>query len=67
MLCALEANVQAWAPLARGLRFDHPVVIKMREKYKKSAAQIFLRWGLQHVSTPHSEEALEALALDNTA
>lgn len=46
--------LEAWAPLARGLRFDHPVVLKMREKYGRSAAQIFLRWGLQHVRLLHS-------------
>lgn len=45
--------LEAWAPLARGLRFDHPVVLKMREKYGRSAAQIFLRWGLQHVRLLH--------------
>lgn len=41
--------LEAWAPLARGLRFDHPAVIKQREKHGRSAAQILLRWGLQHV------------------
>lgn len=48
---------KAWAPLARGLRFDHPVVAKMTKKYGKSAAQIFLRWGLQHVSQAGKEGA----------
>lgn len=34
--------------MARGLRFEHPVIQKMAKKYSKEPAQIFLRWGLQH-------------------
>ena len=41
--------MQAWAPLARGLRFDNEKVVKFAKKYNKSPAQILLRWGLQKV------------------
>lgn len=42
--------MQAWGPLARGTRFDHPAIRRVAEKYAKSSAQVMLRWGLQHVS-----------------
>ncbi|GMK57831.1 hypothetical protein CspeluHIS016_0406650 [Cutaneotrichosporon spelunceum] len=40
--------LEAWAPLARGLRFEHPVIETVAEKYGKTPAQVHLRWGLQH-------------------
>jgi diketogulonate reductase-like aldo/keto reductase len=40
---------QAWGPLARAMRFDHPSIQKVAKAQGKSQAQIFLRWGLQHV------------------
>jgi diketogulonate reductase-like aldo/keto reductase len=41
---------QAWAPLVRGMRFDHPVVKSLSEKYSKTPAQVLLRYSLQKVS-----------------
>jgi diketogulonate reductase-like aldo/keto reductase len=32
------------------MRFDHPSIQKVAKAQGKSQAQIFLRWGLQHVS-----------------
>ncbi|KLT42353.1 Aldo/keto reductase [Cutaneotrichosporon oleaginosum] len=40
--------LEAWAPLARAMRFEHPVIETVAEKYSKTPAQIHLRWGLQH-------------------
>jgi diketogulonate reductase-like aldo/keto reductase len=42
-------DFQAWGPLARAQRFDHPSIQKVAKKHGKDQAQIFLRWGLQHV------------------
>jgi diketogulonate reductase-like aldo/keto reductase len=42
--------LEAWAPLARAMRFDHPALVKVADKLKRDKAQILLRWGLQHVS-----------------
>lgn len=39
--------VEAWSPLMKG-NLDMPVLHKLAEKHKKSAAQIVLRWHLQH-------------------
>lgn len=32
------------------MRFDHPSIIRIADAHKREQAQIFLRWGLQHVS-----------------
>lgn len=40
---------QAWGPLAEGKHgiFTHPVLTKIGEKYRKTAAQVALRWNTQ--------------------
>ena len=40
---------EAWGPFAEGNHgiFTHPVLTKIGEKYKKSAAQVALRWNTQ--------------------
>lgn len=40
--------VESWSPLARGRVFDNAILQEIATKYKKSVAQICLRWGLQH-------------------
>ncbi|WWD20432.1 hypothetical protein CI109_104908 [Kwoniella shandongensis] len=40
--------LEAWGPLARAMRFDHPSLKKIAQKKGKDVAQIMLRWGLQH-------------------
>lgn len=46
-----EFNVQpeAWGPLAEGKHgiFTHPVLTQIGEKYRKTAAQVVLRWNTQ--------------------
>jgi diketogulonate reductase-like aldo/keto reductase len=39
--------VEAYSPLARGKRINDPQIAKIAQKYHKTPAQIFLRWGLQ--------------------
>ena len=48
--------VEAYAPLARALRFKHPLVAELSKKYHCSPAQLFVRWSLQHgyVTLPKS-------------
>jgi len=41
-------QVEAYTPLTRGNKFNHPVIKELSEKYFKTSSQIFLRWGLQH-------------------
>lgn len=40
--------VQAYAPLAVGKRFDHPVLTAVARAVGRSPAQVMLRWALQH-------------------
>jgi diketogulonate reductase-like aldo/keto reductase len=39
--------VQAYCPLIRGERWDHPVLIALAQKYGKEIPQILIRWSLQ--------------------
>lgn len=49
--------VEAYSPLTRGKRMQEKAVLDMAKKYKKTSAQIMIRWGLQHnlVMLPKSE------------
>ena len=40
--------VQAYSPLTRGRRLDHPVVNEIARRVQRTPAQVVLRWGLQH-------------------
>ena len=40
--------VQAWGPLVRGMRMEHPTIASLSKKYSCSPAQLMLRWSLQH-------------------
>lgn len=42
-------RLEAYSPLARGERLNHPTIMAMARKYSKTPAQIMIRWGLQHV------------------
>lgn len=40
------------------MRFDHPTIQKVAKSHGKDQAQIFLRWGIQHVSHYQASSAL---------
>ena len=40
--------VEAWSPLGQGNLLSEPVLVKIGEKYGKSAAQVIIRWHLQN-------------------
>ena len=44
-----DIRLEAWAPFAKGRKgtFDNPVISQIGEKYKKTAAQVMLRWNIQ--------------------
>lgn len=44
--------VQAWSPIGRSVLLDHPVIVKMADKYKVSAAQICIRYAVQRGIVP---------------
>lgn len=39
--------IEAYSPLAHGRRTSNELIAKLAEKYKKSSAQIMIRWSLQ--------------------
>lgn len=41
-------HLEAWSPLGNGKMLQNPLIKEMADKYGKTAAQIELRWGLQH-------------------
>jgi len=43
-----QIQLEAYSPLTRGEKLNHPTVIAIAQKYDKTAAQILIRWGLQH-------------------
>lgn len=49
-------QLEAWSPLKRGELLNHPTLVTIGEKYGKNAAQIILRWDVQHqvVTIPKS-------------
>ncbi|AIM24947.1 aldo/keto reductase [Melissococcus plutonius] len=48
--------VEAWSPLGQGSALKNDHIIKIGEKYHKSAAQVIIRWHLQndHIVIPKS-------------
>ncbi|MCI1287112.1 MAG: aldo/keto reductase [[Lactobacillus] timonensis] len=42
-----QIQLEAWSPLGNGKLLDNPVIKKIAEKYKKTVAQVELRWELQ--------------------
>ena len=47
-LCKAQGIVvEAYSPLTRGKRLDHPVVVGVAQSVQRSPAQVLLRWGIQ--------------------
>ena len=51
---AEERNIviQAYSPLTRGSRLKDPTLLAIAEKYRKSPAQILIRWNLERCTIP---------------
>lgn len=49
-------QLEAWSPLMQGKKFEDPTLVELGEKYRKTPAQIILRWDLQNevVTIPKS-------------
>jgi len=41
-------QLEAYSPLTRGHRLDHPVIQAVAAEYQQTPAQVLIRWGLQH-------------------
>ena len=58
--------VQAWSPLGTGEVLAHPLLVELGEKYKKSPAQICIRWVLQHDVLPLPKSVTPSRIIENT-
>jgi diketogulonate reductase-like aldo/keto reductase len=49
-------QVEAYAPLVKAERMDHPVIARIARKHGRTPAQVLVRWSLQHelVAIPKS-------------
>ena len=41
-------QLEAYSPLTRGKRLNHPNILELAKKYNKTPAQVLMRWSLQH-------------------
>ena len=47
-----DIQVQGWSPLGRGGVLDNETLMALSEKYRKSVAQLCIRWALQNQVAP---------------
>jgi diketogulonate reductase-like aldo/keto reductase len=59
--------VEAYSPLGSGALLGHPVVNEVAKAIGKSAAQVLLRWGLQHDLVVLPKSVHEARIVENAA
>ncbi|KAL8660756.1 MAG: hypothetical protein Q9202_006223 [Teloschistes flavicans] len=59
--------VEAYAPLVRGLRMEHPVIASLSEKYSCTPAQLLVRWSLQHGYVPLPKSVTKSRIMENGA
>ncbi len=43
-----KIRLEAYSPLVKATRFDHPLLVELAADYDKTPAQILLRWNIQH-------------------
>lgn len=41
-------QLESYSPLTRGKKFNHPLLQELSKKYRKTPAQILIRWNLEH-------------------
>lgn len=58
-------QVEAWSPLGQGEVLKDSVIVSLAEKYDKTAAQICLRWELQHGVLPLPKSVTPARIASN--
>jgi diketogulonate reductase-like aldo/keto reductase len=59
--------VEAYSPLVRGTRMQHPVVLEVAGRVGRTAAQVLLRWGLQHGMVVLPKSVRSARIAENAA
>ncbi|XMA16964.1 hypothetical protein WAI453_009755 [Rhynchosporium graminicola] len=59
--------IQAYSPLVRSQKLDSPALQPLIEKHHKSAAQILIRWSLQHGYVPLPKSVTSTRIVENAA
>ncbi|MGG4488109.1 aldo/keto reductase [Metabacillus idriensis] len=60
-------QLEAWSPLMQGQLLDHPELKELANKYKKTIAQIILRWDLQNGVITIPKSTKEERIIQNAA
>ncbi|NLP35664.1 MAG: aldo/keto reductase [Clostridiales bacterium] len=56
--------VEAWSPLIRG-DINQPIIVEIAQKYKKTPAQVLLRWSIQHGFLPLPKSSSRERMMEN--
>ncbi|MEJ2250450.1 MAG: aldo/keto reductase [Candidatus Lokiarchaeota archaeon] len=59
-------QLEAYCPLTRGNKLNHPVIQEISKKYNKSTATILIRWSLQHQVIPIPKSGTKQHIYQNT-
>lgn len=57
--------VEGWSPLGTGRMLNNPELMKIAASYKKSVAQVCIRWCLQHNVLPLPKSVTPARIAEN--
>ena len=60
-----EIQVEAWAPLNKGLVGENPVITALAQKHNRTAAQVVLRWNIQQDIVTIPKTVTHARLLEN--
>ncbi len=60
-----QIQLQAYSPITRGLKFSDPRLVALCNKYQKTAAQLVLRWHLEHGVSPIPKSSKRERLLEN--
>ena len=58
-------KLMAWSPIMRGKLFENEAMLNLSEKYKKTVAQIILRWHIQRGVIPIPKSSKEERIKEN--
>lgn len=57
--------IEAYAPLARAMRMNHPKIVELSRAYDCTPAQLLVRWSLQHNFITLPKSAKKARLIEN--
>lgn len=58
-------QLEAYSPLTRGRRLNHPALLAMAARYARTAAQILIRWAIQHETVVIPKSARRKRIIEN--